>query len=72
VAALWEIGASDATVKNHITGDQQTASTVKKHDMNYQVPIVGPQPADAFWLDNLPTQSRMFGLPECAPSKNTI
>lgn len=34
---------------------------------HYQVPIVGPHPLDAFWLDNLPTQSRMFGLPECAP-----
>lgn len=32
----------------------------------YSVPIVGPHQADAFWLDNLPEQSRMFGLPECA------
>lgn len=34
---------------------------------HYQIPIVGPHKLDAFWLDNLPTQSRMFGLPECAP-----
>lgn len=34
---------------------------------HYQVPVVGPHKRDAFWLDNLPTQSRMFGLPECAP-----
>lgn len=32
----------------------------------YSVPIIGPHQADAFWLDNLPEQSRMFGLPECA------
>ncbi len=34
---------------------------------HYQVPVVGPHKHDAFWLENLPTQSRMFGLPECAP-----
>lgn len=34
---------------------------------HYHIPIVGPHPLDAFWLDNLPAQSRMFGLPECAP-----
>jgi len=34
---------------------------------HYQVPIVGPQRLDAFWLEALPTQSRMFGLAECAP-----
>ncbi|WP_034913840.1 MULTISPECIES: MBL fold metallo-hydrolase [Erwinia] len=34
---------------------------------SYGVPIVGPHKADAFWLEGLPEQSRMFGLPECAP-----
>ena len=33
----------------------------------YQVPIIGPDKEDAFWLDGLPAQSRMFGLEECAP-----
>lgn len=34
---------------------------------HYQAPIVGPHRLDAFWLEALPTQSRMFGLAECAP-----
>ncbi|MEZ3498105.1 MBL fold metallo-hydrolase [Pantoea sp. KPR_PJ] len=34
---------------------------------HYQVPIVGPQKQDAFWLEALPVQSQMFGLAECAP-----
>ncbi|MFP1907725.1 MBL fold metallo-hydrolase [Lonsdalea quercina] len=33
----------------------------------YQVSIKGPQRADAFWLDGLPAQSRMFGLDDCQP-----
>lgn len=32
---------------------------------HYQVPIYGPDKEDAFWLENLPEQSRMFGLEEC-------
>ncbi|MEW5287843.1 MULTISPECIES: MBL fold metallo-hydrolase [Erwinia] len=35
----------------------------------YQVPVVGPHRADAFWLDALPVQSQMFGLPQCTPVK---
>jgi len=34
---------------------------------SYGVPVVGPDQRDAIWLENLPEQSRMFGLPECAP-----
>lgn len=33
----------------------------------YGVPLVGPHKADAFWLDNLPTQSEMFGFTHCDP-----
>lgn len=33
----------------------------------YKVPVTGPHPADTFWLDALPIQSQMFGLPDCAP-----
>ena len=28
------------------------------------LPIIGPHPADQFWIDGLPQQSRMFGFPE--------
>ena len=34
---------------------------------HYAVKIIGPQKLDAFWLEGLPAQSRMFGLAECAP-----
>ena len=27
------------------------------------VPIVGPHPADRFWIDGMPQQARMFGMP---------
>jgi glyoxylase-like metal-dependent hydrolase (beta-lactamase superfamily II) len=30
------------------------------------IPIEGPQREDAFWIDQLPGQSRMFGFPDCA------
>lgn len=29
----------------------------------WQIPIVGPHPADQFWIDALAEQSRLFGLP---------
>lgn len=32
----------------------------------YQVPVIGPHKADAFWLEALPEQSLRFGLPECS------
>lgn len=34
---------------------------------HYQVPILGPEKKDAFWLGGLPAQSQMFGLQECMP-----
>ncbi|ACS85431.1 MBL fold metallo-hydrolase [Musicola paradisiaca] len=40
------------------------AVTLAEH---YQVPVIGPQEADAFWLNGLPAQSRMFGLQDCPP-----
>lgn len=33
------------------------------------VPVEGPQREDAFWLDQLPSQSRMFGFPHCEAVK---
>lgn len=34
---------------------------------HFSVPIYGPEKEDAFWLESLPVQSRMFGLSECQP-----
>lgn len=31
------------------------------------LPIIGPHPADQFWIDGLPQQSRMFGFPPAEP-----
>jgi glyoxylase-like metal-dependent hydrolase (beta-lactamase superfamily II) len=41
---------------DHAGGAAQLARTLN-------VPIDGPQEEDAFWLDGLPEQSRMFGFP---------
>jgi glyoxylase-like metal-dependent hydrolase (beta-lactamase superfamily II) len=30
-----------------------------------QLPIEGPHPGDQFWIDQMPEQARMFGLPLC-------
>ena len=30
---------------------------------SFKLPIVGPHPADQFWIDGLPQQSQMFGFP---------
>ncbi len=35
---------------------------VAKH---FSVPIYGPQQEDAFWIEGLQAQSRMFGIEEC-------
>ncbi|MEW5770098.1 MAG: MBL fold metallo-hydrolase [Pseudomonadota bacterium] len=41
---------------DHVGGAAQLAREL-------QVPIIGPHRADAFWLDQLPTQAQMFGFP---------
>lgn len=33
----------------------------------YAIPVEGPQREEAFWLDALPEQSRMFGFPHTEP-----
>ena len=43
---------------DHAGGTAELASTL-------QLPIIGPHPADQFWIDGLPEQSRMFGFPPC-------
>ena len=35
------------------------------------LPIIGPHQADQFWIDGLPAQSKMFGLPPSATFKPT-
>ena len=32
-----------------------------------QLPIIGPQEGDQFWIDGLPQQSEMFGFPPVQP-----
>ena len=41
---------------DHVGGTLELARALK-------LPILGPQEADAFWLDMLPEQARMFGFP---------
>ncbi|MBK7050798.1 MAG: MBL fold metallo-hydrolase [Rhodoferax sp.] len=43
----------------HIDHAGGTAELAKK----LKLPIVGPHPADQFWIDGLPQQSGMFGFP---------
>ncbi|AWK41588.1 MULTISPECIES: MBL fold metallo-hydrolase [Photorhabdus] len=37
---------------------------VAKH---FNAPVYGPQQEDAFWIEGLQAQSRMFGIEECPP-----
>lgn len=43
---------------DHAGGTAQLAA--EKH-----LPIEGPHPGDQFWIDGLPEQARMFGVPGC-------
>jgi hydroxyacylglutathione hydrolase len=43
----------------HIDHAGGTAELAKRR----QLPIIGPHPADQFWIDGLPEQSRIFGFP---------
>jgi glyoxylase-like metal-dependent hydrolase (beta-lactamase superfamily II) len=38
---------------------------------NLGLPIIGPHQDDQFWIDGLPMQSKMFGLPQSATFKPT-
>lgn len=44
---------------DHVGGTMEVAT-------QYQIPVIGPHEADAYWLDGLPTQARMFGFPQHA------
>lgn len=41
---------------DHAGGTAELAAKLK-------LPIIGPHPADQFWIDGLPEQSKMFGFP---------
>ena len=43
---------------DHAGGTAQLAA--EKH-----LPVEGPHPGDQFWIDGLPEQARMFGVPGC-------
>lgn len=46
----------------HIDHAGGTAELARK----LQLPIIGPHPADQFWIDGLAAQSKMFGFPAAA------
>lgn len=41
---------------DHVGGTAELAAKLR-------LPIIGPHPADQFWIDGLPEQSKMFGFP---------
>lgn len=43
---------------DHAGGTAELASSLT-------LPIIGPHPADQFWIDGLPEQSQRFGFPPC-------
>ena len=47
----------------HIDHAGATAALAREFDL----PIVGPHPADQFWIDALAQQGQMFGLPAAEP-----
>ena len=79
-AALVDPGGDAATIKQQLAQlDLTPAQILLTHGhldhvgaaaelaAHYQIPVIGPQKLDAFWLEALPVQSQMFGLEECAP-----
>lgn len=51
----------------HIDHAGGTAELAKRLNL----PIIGPQKADQFWIDDLPQQSKMFGFPSAEIFKPT-
>ncbi len=43
------------------------AGAVGELAQQLQLPIIGPQQADQFWIDGLPAQSKMFGFAQAMP-----
>ena len=64
-AALEEMGASAEKIlltHGHIDHCGGTVELAKR----LSIPVEGPQREDAFWIDQLPQQGRMFGFPPLA------
>jgi hydroxyacylglutathione hydrolase len=65
VAAAADLGFTPEKVLlthghiDHAGGTAELATRLK-------ITVEGPQREDAFWIDGLPNQSRMFGFPHCA------
>jgi hydroxyacylglutathione hydrolase len=65
VAAAAELGVTPEKVlltHGHIDHAGGTAALAAR----LGIPVEGPQREDAFWIDQLPNQSRMFGFPHSA------
>ncbi|MCB1967272.1 MAG: MBL fold metallo-hydrolase, partial [Candidatus Accumulibacter sp.] len=45
-------------------GHVDHAGAVAELAARFSLPIEGPQREDQFWIDGMPAQSKMFGLPE--------
>lgn len=80
LAALVDPGGDAARIKEEIAAQAVTVTQIllthghldhvgaaAELAAHYDVPIIGPQKEDEFWLQGLPQQSRMFGLDECQP-----
>lgn len=64
-AAIEEMGASAQKIlltHGHIDHCGGTVDLAKR----LSIPVEGPQREDAFWIDQLPQQGRMFGFPPLA------
>lgn len=79
-AALIDPGGDASTIKAEVAARGVTVSQIllthghldhvgaaAELATHYQVPVIGPQRQDAFWLQALPAQSQMFGLGDCQP-----
>lgn len=79
-AALVDPGGDAARIKQEVAGKAVTVTQIllthghldhvgaaAELAQHYNVPVIGPQKEDEFWLQGLPDQSRMFGLEECQP-----
>jgi len=66
VAAIAKLGARPTQILlTH--GHIDHAGGAGRLAVRLGLPIIGPHRDDAFWLDALPDQARMFGLPDCQP-----
>ncbi len=66
IAALNELDADPAMILlTH--GHLDHVGAAPELARRLGLPIIGPHPDDAFWLDALPQQAQLFGLPPQAP-----